>query len=152
MSRVYFHAKILLFGEYTVLNGGRALGIPFKKFKGHWKFDGSRTIDKSLHAFYKYLLENFKEEFDHANFENEIINGLRFKSDIPIGYGLGSSAALCAACFSRYFYHQEISKMDIKIIFAKMESHFHGKSSGFDPLISFTNQPVVKTLDKIEII
>ena len=72
--------------------------------------------------------------------------GLYFDSSIPQGYGLGSSGALVAAIFSKYVKesfnsYQDISKL--KTIFSKIEGHFHGSSSGIDPLISFLKSPLL---------
>ena len=153
MKRRYFNSKILLFGEYTVLVNGTALGIPFSKFKAQWKFDGSRTKDKSLLKFHNYLLSTFPKAFDAANFDNEILNGLRLEASIPTGKGLGSSAALTAAVYDRYFFDVSEDLNILQNTFSKMEAFFHGTSSGFDPLISYLNTAVQRSInDGVQII
>ena len=152
MKQRYFNSKILLFGEYAVLQNGTALGIPFEQYKAEWKFDGSRKKDDNLFAFYKYLLEHFSGQFDAANFDNEILNGLRLESSVPTGMGLGSSATLTAACYARYFFDKSEKAAELKSIFSKMESFFHGTSSGFDPLISYFNACVKIQKDTFQII
>jgi len=152
MKRRYFNSKILLFGEYTVLVDGTALGIPFKAYYAQWKFDGSRTKDKSLNGFYKYLLSTFPKTFDASNFDNEILNGLRLDASIPIGKGLGSSAALTAAVYDRYFFNPSEDLNVLQSTFSKMEAYFHGTSSGFDPLIIYLDSAIKRSNHGVQMI
>ena len=74
-----------------------------------------------------------------------------FDSSIPQGYGVGSSGALVAALYDRYALNkitvlENLTKPKILIlknIFSKMESFFHGKSSGLDPLNSYLSLPIL---------
>ena len=131
-------AKLLIAGEFTVLTGGQALGIPFPRFYGQWRFD--QSIDQRLENLYQYLLEK-KTDFLHLNqFKQDILEGLTFQSNIPEGYGLGGSGALSAAVLLRY---EKDHVVDLKLIqerLGSIESCFHGTSSGLDPLISYTQQ------------
>ena len=76
---------------------------------------------------------------------------MSFDSSIPQGFGVGSSGALVAAIYSEYGVNkiaadENISSDNIiklKAIFGDMESYFHGKSSGLDPLICYLNLPIV---------
>jgi mevalonate kinase len=149
-------SKILLFGEYTVLRGSAALAMPFPMFGGHWAFPAlERPHDgqQELWAWLTYLknLQNQGEslhDLDLILLEEDLEQGMYFKSNIPTGYGLGSSGALCAALFTRYAL-KPISADDVrqypflKKIFAQLESFFHGSSSGLDPLICYLNRPVL---------
>jgi len=146
-------AKCLLFGEYTILQGGNAVAIPLPMFKGslelHQPFSQSH---KSIQSFYNYLLER-KNDLPEANYDlltKDIEQGLSFQSNIPIGYGLGSSGALVAALFKRYFYSQDnLSLVELKKFLSIMEQFFHGKSSGFDPLISYKQESLFYNLEKV---
>ena len=148
-----FYSKVLLFGEYSVIKNSLALSIPYKLFEGQLTFKRDRSdhanVDQELKAFAQYL-SNLKKQgsldfdFDVTSFEFDVGQGLRFDSSIPQGYGVGSSGALCAALFDRYGSRD--LKEDIAIlkdIFAQMESHFHGASSGIDPLICYLNTPIL---------
>ncbi len=147
-----FFSKIILFGEYSVIQNSMALLIPYSLFEGRLSFrrDNTSVIDSELKAFSLYLKQlintnqlNF--QFDLTSFEFDISHGLYFDSTIPQGYGVGSSGALVAAIFDRY--HQEINLdqdiNNLKNIFSQLESHFHGASSGVDPLISYLNSPIL---------
>lgn len=131
-----FPAKLLLFGEYTVLLNGQALAIPYPKFNGRWS--KSEQIDERLLSFGHFLEEHsLKEAIDSQQFICDIQEQLMFKSTIPVGYGLGSSGALCAAVYHRYAKQKSDDLTTLRSIFSKMESHFHGKSSGVDPLVAY---------------
>ena len=156
-----FYGKILLFGEYGIIQDSMGLSIPFDSYKGSLTFnqeDGTKATESNQHLlkFGSYLKElQQKEEllfsFDSATFDQDLSDGLSFDSSIPQGFGVGSSGALVAAIYERYakdkieFSGQpnsgEIS--DLKKIFGQMESYFHGKSSGLDPLICYLNLPVL---------
>jgi mevalonate kinase len=84
-----------------------------------------------------------------------------FESSIPQGYGLGSSGALVASLYDRYannkinrnrsLSNEEI--LELKDIFAQLESFFHGTSSGLDPLNAYIKFPVlIKDKDTIEVV
>jgi mevalonate kinase len=141
---VFFPAKLLLFGEYTVLLESQALAVPFPKFGGHWS--AGNSMDQRLVTFADYIRADSQlcELIDTTTFRKEVQEGWQFQSDIPLGYGLGSSGALCAAVFTKYSRQVETSIPALKSIFARLESHFHGTSSGVDPLIAYLQKPLFK--------
>lgn len=147
-----FYSKIILFGEYSVIQNSMALLIPYSLFEGKLTFrrDNTSVIDPELKAFSLYLKQlmdssqlNF--QFDLSSFEFDISQGLFFDSTIPQGFGVGSSGALVAAIFARYEQenHSILDIKRLKNIFSQLESHFHGSSSGVDPLISYLNSPIL---------
>lgn len=150
----YYPGKLLLFGEYTVLHGGQALAIPFNKYSGHWRFlVKTEQCKYPLKPFFKYLQANsfLQSKIDLDAFANEIDNGIIFDSTIPIGYGAGSSGSLCAAIWDRYGC--KISNIaQLRTIFIRMESFFHGKSSGIDPLVSYLNRPILQSGEGLSIL
>lgn len=87
---------------------------------------------------------------DLDRLERDLSHGLYFDSSIPEGYGVGSSGALCAAIYDHYALQRIDPENDIdednirllKRIFGQMESYFHGKSSGLDPLICYLKLPI----------
>lgn len=138
-----YPAKILLFGEHTILRGSRALARTYPALSAQWAWD--TTADQyQLPEFAEYLLDHCKAEMDATAFQHDLGQGLYFRSHIPVGYGLGSSGALCAAVFDRYARpaSRKRSLSELKRLFARMEQFFHGSSSGTDPLIIFLRQAV----------
>ncbi len=158
-----FAAKVLLLGEYTVIMDGQALTVPLKKFTGAFDFYDPETTpeelshesNKSLRQFLTYLqsteVQNqFKFELDVPGLEEDIKGGLYFHSNIPRGYGVGSSGALVAATFFHYTAYNTlvtdkddpVTLQNVRQQLAAMESFFHGSSSGLDPLTSLLGKPL----------
>ena len=148
MNETYY-SKIILFGEYSVIFDAHALTIPFRHFKAEWKMDPALTVpsslqsNKSIQRFFQYLQadEVLCSKFDFERFEADLKSGLFFDSDVPTGYGLGSSGTLSAAVYKRYAWSRTDDLMELKRLFGRMESCFHGSSSGIDPLQCYLNQP-----------
>ncbi|WP_297985200.1 mevalonate kinase [uncultured Chryseobacterium sp.] len=170
MTNPLFYAKILLFGEYGIIEDSQGLTLPYSFYKGTLKFsdlssDFEKKSNQHLKKYADYLAnlelpENFRLNVDE--FLKEIEGGLFFDSNIPQGYGVGSSGALVAAIFERYSVVKRspdnISKdelKDLKKVFGLLESYFHGKSSGIDPLICYMNLPILienkENVDKVAI-
>ena len=146
MSSIFF-SKIMLFGEYSVIRNSMAISTPYSLFEGTLRFrkNSHPTPDTEMMSLVQYLKQlqcsgflSFR--FDIASFEFDVTKGLFFDSSIPQGFGVGSSGALCAALYERYGVSLKNNTDDImklKKNFSTMESHFHGTSSGIDPLISY---------------
>lgn len=158
MKAPLFYSKILLFGEYGIIEDSKGLSIPFNFFKGGLRIgDMSELIEKesnlNLKKFRDYLLkiEITTVEFDFEKLNLDLDKGMFFDSSIPQGYGVGSSGALVAAFYDRYAINkitvlENLTKSKIlvlKNIFSTMESFFHGKSSGLDPLNSYLSLPIL---------
>ncbi len=140
-----FPAKILLFGEYTVLNGSQALAVPLHQWKGEWV---QRNTGPSIDPvdYYRWLLNaDLINDTVYNKMMEDHTSGWQYDSNIPVGYGVGSSGAYVAAIYFRYMHspdEEDVHKlMDI---LSQMESWFHGSSSGMDPLVSFTQKAIYK--------
>ena len=158
MKNPLFYAKILLFGEYGIIEDSQGLTVPYSFYKGTLKFsDLNSPFEKKsnfhLEKYSQYLTElELPEDFriNVSKFKKDIEKGLFFDSNIPQGYGVGSSGALVAAIFEKYSFKkyapETISKdelKNLKKVFGLLESYFHGKSSGIDPLICYMNLPIL---------
>ncbi|MBT3584470.1 MAG: mevalonate kinase [Halobacteriovoraceae bacterium] len=150
MSEKAFYSKILLFGEYSIIKHSMALSIPYSLFEGKLKFqrETQPQVDNELKALARYLkdLKNKNQlnfVFDVHAFDFDLGQGLYFDSSIPQGYGVGSSGALVASLFHRYGDAKLKDIAELKNIFSIIESHFHGSSSGIDPLISYLNKNIL---------
>ena len=169
MKGPLFYAKILLFGEYGIIKDSKGLSIPYNFFKGALKTDAnpSETAKQSNNSLREYVgyLEMVNKNspdlvsFDFAALNADVEGGMYFDSSIPQGYGVGSSGALVAAIYDKYA-QDKITVLEnltrekllkLKAIFGKMESFFHGKSSGLDPLNSYLSIPIlINSQDNIE--
>ena len=169
MKGPLFYSKILLFGEYGIIKDSKGLSIPYNFYNGALKVaenptEESEKSNASLKRFASYL-DDLQEEypelvtFNIAALNADVERGMYFDSSIPQGYGVGSSGALVAAIYDKYA-HNKITVLEnltrekllqLKNIFAQMESFFHGKSSGLDPLNSYLSLPIlINSKDNIE--
>ena len=156
-----FHSKILLFGEYSIIQESMGLSVPYKNFEGQLTFSPTENIDPNfteksnehLLNFSNYLKEKLvnKEleiDFDLSAFQKDIENGIFFESNIPQGFGVGSSGALVAAVYHRY----ALNKIDLendkrkhfvaKIYFGQdgiLFSWFKFRRRSFNLLLEFTS-------------
>lgn len=158
MKAPLFYSKILLFGEYGIIKNSKGLSIPYNFFKGGLKTGSLNDKNQiqsnhNLLKFKDYLLniDHKIVTFDFDKLDSDLRNGMYFDSSIPQGYGVGSSGALVAAFYDRYAFNkitvlENLTKPKILIlkkIFSLMESFFHGKSSGLDPLNSYLSLPIL---------
>jgi len=148
-----YYSKLLLFGEHTVVKGSRALAVPYPRYGAKWSFEDGKNQPESneaLAAFQTHLAgrEGLLCQLDLEKFAMDLTDGIWLDSDIPTGYGLGSSGSVCAAVYDRYGVDKLEGKnvgelAQLKAIFAQLESYFHGASSGTDPLICYTNKALI---------
>ena len=169
MKGPLFYSKILLFGEYGIIKDSKGLSIPYNFYNGALKVDenSSEEAIKSNQNLKRFVghLEQLQQEqpelvtFNLPNLIADTENGMYFDSSIPQGYGVGSSGALVAAIYDKYAQNkitvlENLTReklLQLKTIFAQMESFFHGKSSGLDPLNSYLSIPIlINSKDNIE--
>lgn len=150
MENRKYHGKIILFGEYSMIFGYKALLIPYYSAYGEWTSVINRPSERgfdsnqSLFSFYEYLCKDDKFRIlDLRRFEMELNAGLYFDSNIPSGYGVGSSGALVAATYDRYKLVEIENFSRLKDFLASMENCFHGSSSGNDPLQCYYGKPFI---------
>lgn len=161
MKGPLFYSKILLFGEYGIIKDSKGLSIPYNFYKGALKIsneltDAAAQSNKNLERLATHIEslqetdENFPK-FDIASLRSDVDLGMYFDSSIPQGYGVGSSGALVAAIYDKYSIDkitvlENLTReklLTLKDIFGKIESFFHGKSSGLDPLNSYLSLPIL---------
>jgi mevalonate kinase len=166
MKGPLFYAKILLFGEYGIIKDSKGLAIPYNAYRGALKTSESLLgkaleSNQNLDRFYKYLaaLQTDLVSFNLVSFKKDVENGMYFDSSIPQGYGVGSSGALVASIYDKYAANKTTvlenltrdKLLNLKAVFALMESFFHGKSSGLDPLNSYLSLPIlINSKDHVE--
>lgn len=169
MKGPLFYSKILLFGEYGIIKDSKGLSIPYNFYNGALKVDENPSEEAvksntSLKRFVAYLKDLQNEQPELVTFNLDVLKadverGMYFDSSIPQGYGVGSSGALVAAIYDKYANNkitvlENLTReklLQLKAIFSQMESFFHGKSSGLDPLNSYLSLPIlINSKDNIE--
>lgn len=166
MKAPLFYSKILLFGEYGIIKDSKGLSIPYNFYNGALKIDDTLTevhkaSNEKLKDYVSYLeqIDASIVSFNIEDLKKDVSAGMYFDSSIPQGYGVGSSGALVAAIYDKYAKNR-ITVLEnltrdkllvLKRIFAEMESFFHGKSSGLDPLNSYLSLPIlINSKDNVE--
>jgi len=133
------HGKWILVGEHAVIRGHGAIVFPIqaKKLtlsyhqstsKLSATYEGDSGTDTHL-LFWSVLEQGMQLLSGSINSLNGHFN---LYSNIPVGVGMGASAALCVA-MTRWFVAQNMLNEKDTDDFAKQLEHlFHGKSSGLD--------------------
>jgi mevalonate kinase len=170
-----FYSKILLFGEYSILCDSMGLTIPYTHFKAELSFinedkytdlDYAHNSNELLAHYIPYLIglkrrKELMSAFNIDAFAADVNKGMYLESNIPQGYGVGSSGALVAALYKKYVTNPypdnlELSSQqinDLRLQFAQLESYFHGTSSGIDPLNCYIGQPLlIRSREDISIV
>jgi mevalonate kinase len=166
MKGPLFYSKILLFGEYGIIKDSKGLSIPYNFYNGALKMHNDTSeiavkSNESLKRFVAFLhtIDANLVSFDFEKLQQDVNAGMYFDSSIPQGYGVGSSGALVAAIYDKYAFDkitvlENLTReklLKLKGIFSAMESFFHGKSSGLDPLNSYLSIPIlINSKDNIE--
>jgi mevalonate kinase len=143
-SKVY-PSKIMLFGEYAVIAGGEGLAIPYHGFSAKWINETTTASAYKPHliSFLEWLQQNdFSKHLDLNRFDYDLHHGLDIISNVPIGYGVGSSGVVTAAVFDKYALTIPEDLSVLKALLASMENYFHATSSGLDPLVCYLNKSI----------
>lgn len=159
MKELYW-SKVILFGEYSMIFDSTALVLPLKLFSAKWNADRGRSREfmsfsrKELSRFCGFLRgeERFSNVIDLDVLEADLQKGWYLDSDVPVGYGLGSSGTVVAAVYDRYAKTPVRDLMRLKDLFSQMESFFHGSSSGIDPLQCYLGRPFRITAEGAELL
>jgi mevalonate kinase len=133
--------KFILAGEHAVLRGSAALVFPLRSrklelqyFWGGEPLDVVTTGDAAVDLVMAKVIQR---AFSILGKKRDGVTGrLEFKNSIPVGSGLGASAALCVA-LSRWLEEINwIRRSELQSFSKELENLFHGESSGVDVAVA----------------
>lgn len=141
--------KWILAGEHAVLRGVPALVFPLRTRV----LDLSYACPTSSTALNLYLHGEHGEELQLLVWgvieracelkkisRSSLVGELTIKSSIPVGAGMGASAALCVG-LTKWLNYLDIVQDEEMFEFARtLENLFHGESSGVDIAVSLSGQ------------
>ncbi|MEM1007862.1 MAG: mevalonate kinase [Myxococcota bacterium] len=139
--------KFILSGEHFILYGIPALALPLSTAKLRLlpqSFTALPSQNDTLASTSKQAVEHIWGEacrrlkVEVSRFPYEV------ESSLPMGCGLGSSAALCVAILRALnaVHALYMSEEQLCVHATALESFFHGRSSGLDPRVIVMEQPL----------
>lgn len=138
-----------------MLRGGNALSVPSSTHSGELKYGAKTSEDLKSHNSLQRLMQFLEQEFtEHINWEQwkkAAAEKVFFDSNIPQGYGVGSSAAVLSAILHEFGKNIPTETLALKELLGNMEGFFHGKSSGLDALVCYLQKAVEIKQGKISI-
>lgn len=133
------YGKWILCGEHAVVRGHEALVFPIKSKHLLLRYtaqDSALSADyvnvnaADMHLLFSSVLERGMNILDRPF--DQLTGYFYLDNNIPVGEGMGASAALCVA-IGRWFLAQNmIAATECHQFSKELEHLFHGKSSGLD--------------------
>lgn len=150
------HSKIILMGEHAVVYDYPAIALPFNKASievvvtpsltqyhslasdyYHGRLDQAPEILKNIRHALNLTLESFKLKKNPLH--------ISVQSTIPVGRGMGSSAAVVVAMVRAIcdFYAVDLTPYQLQFIVNQAEVIAHESTSGIDTLMASSDLPVI---------
>lgn len=143
------HAKCILAGEHSVLRGHPAIVFPIYQKSVTLSYHACDELTANVSApcgeillisFWKALHDGLQSL--HRK-KSEIAGNFFLENNIPIGGGMGFSAALCVAVSQLFIWKKWLDPSALFAFARHLEDIFHGKSSGLDIAGSLANSIII---------
>ena len=150
------HSKLILIGEHSVVYGKPAIALPFSSIEARTTIEEIKNNDTILFEshYYSGPYQEIPKNMEGITVcINETLRDLmqkpeglriRLESTIPIGRGLGSSAAIAISIVRSLFLYfgQALNNEKLKELVHISETYAHGNPSGIDAAASSNDHPI----------
>lgn len=143
------YGKWILAGEHAVLRGCPALVFPLKNQKMILNYtDNNSDLSIKLSGPYgeslKLLVWGIIETVvEKLNIKRDMLKGeVLIESHLPLGAGLGASAALCVLMGRWFSFLGYVKANEIYEFSRSLEDMFHGESSGVDIAVALEGEAI----------
>lgn len=148
------YSKLILIGEHSVVYGKPAIALPFPTIEAKSEVFGMNGPIMMESPYYSGLLSEIPDMLigisacilETCKVLNKPQEGflIRISSSIPIGRGLGSSAALAIAIVRSLFsfYKLPIDEKLLMHLVHNAEKYAHGNPSGIDMFAASSEHPI----------
>lgn len=147
---IHTHAKWVLAGEHAVMRGCDAIALPLTEYQ----------LTITYTATDSPFMINFEGEYGEtlrvlvwgaihealakANISiNKLQGEIKISNTIPMGAGLGFSAALCVAVGRLFIHLGYLNEIELFEFAKHLEDLFHGNSSGMDIASVVYSNPIL---------
>ncbi len=139
------YGKMILVGEHAVLRGSPALVFPIRSRKLDLNYTYSeKSLELKLSGEHGQDLQLLvwgvlEKACEQIEISRSLLKGtLNIESTIPVGAGMGASAALCVA-LTRWLGHLGyVAENEYYEFSRNLENLFHGESSGVDIAVALS--------------
>lgn len=146
--QIQVHGKAIISGEHAVIRGHPALVFPvvsclleIKKVDeaGPFRVYSETSSDSKmvLMGVFDRALQKVNRSFD------DLRGTYQIDSTIPIGAGLGASAAICVAVARYCAFRGWVGETELFDFSRELENIFHGESSGVDIACALNSKPIL---------
>jgi mevalonate kinase len=145
MFETFVPGKWVLTGEHAVLRGASAIALPHPEYGLRFQAETAPESHFEPETMEPVLQKLFSLSAEILGRSDVPSVGIRVHNAIPLGAGLGSSAALCVAVTRFLSAHGWVNRESIAEHATRLEDHFHGKSSGMDVAATHAGRPILFT-------
>lgn len=143
------HGKWILTGEHAVLRGHAAIIFPvntksltlqYTRTENEARAEFTGEYGDELQFLFWSALERAIEilALNHSN----ILGNFRLENHIPVGCGMGASAALCVAIGRWFVANGQVQQENLLEFARQLENLFHNESSGADIAVAIAGQGI----------